>query len=470
MTAVARRARRPIRIRPVAVLLGAILIAAVTQVSAILVHPTRPPTAATNAASTGGELAADPADPGHVTGGVGVTGAQFDWLANGISVWTRKLSENSQDYISATNLGSLYLQRARLTANIDDYDRAARSIAQALVADPGYESGRTVELNVLFATHQFATALEHAQSLLADDSGNLQARATVADSQLELGRYAAAQDSYRLLTAIAKGPPIDARLAHLAFVTGDPAKALALAKAARDAAVIAADDPHSPDLAFYEYQLGEIARLTGDPTLAGSAYRAALIDRPEDLASLVGLARVEAHDGDAGAAIAQLRRAAAIAPQPDTLALLGDLLEESGDPRGATQEYATVRAIRTLSETASSVYDRQLLLFELDHGGATEPVLEGARIALAARGDVYGHDVVAWALYRLGRPGQAKAEMAAAMAQGTPDARLLYHAGAIDLASGDRSGGARLLRQAIALSSGLDPLQLAEATRLLSGA
>ena len=183
MTAVARRARRPIRIRPVAVLLGAILIAAVTQVSAILVHPTRPPTAATNAASTGGELAADPADPGHVAGGVGVTGAQFDWLANGISVWTRKLSENSQDYISATNLGSLYLQRARLTANIDDYDRAARSIAQALVADPGYESGRTVELNVLFATHQFATALEHAQSLLADDSGNLQARAIRGTSQ-----------------------------------------------------------------------------------------------------------------------------------------------------------------------------------------------------------------------------------------------------------------------------------------------
>src|SRR5436190_1036682 len=309
MTAVARRARRPIRIRPVAVLLTAILIAAATQVSAIFVHPTRPPTAATNAASTGGELAADPADPGH-------------------------------------------------------------------------ESGRTVELNVLFATHQFATALEHALSLLADDSGNLQARATVADSQLELGRYAAAQDSYRLLTAIAKGPPIDARLAHLAFVTGDPAKALALAKAARDAAVIAADDPHSPDLAFYEYQLGEIARLTGDLTLAGSTYRAALIDRPDDLGSLVGLARVEAHDGDAGAASAQLRRAAAIAPQPDTLALLGDLLEQSGDPRGATQEYATVRAIRTLSETASSVYDRQLLLFELDHDSATDAVLEGARLAL----------------------------------------------------------------------------------------
>ena len=173
MTAVARRARRPIRIRPVAVLLAATLIAAATQVSAIFVHPTQPPTAATNAASTGGELAADPADSGHVTSGVGVTGGQFDWLANGISVWTRKLSENSQDYISATNLGSLYLQRARLTANIDDYDRAARSIAQALVADPGYESGRTVELNVLFATHQARLAAALHQRTLHLLSGRL---------------------------------------------------------------------------------------------------------------------------------------------------------------------------------------------------------------------------------------------------------------------------------------------------------
>src|SRR5204862_7489899 len=133
-----------------------------------------------------------------------------------------------------------------------------------------------------FAPHRLATALEHALSLLADDSGNLQARATVADSQLELGQYAAVQDSYRLLTATAKGPPIDARLVHLAVVTGDPAKALALAKAARDAAVIAADDPHSPDLAYYEYQLGEIARLPGVPTLAGAAHRPALLDPPHN--------------------------------------------------------------------------------------------------------------------------------------------------------------------------------------------
>jgi tetratricopeptide (TPR) repeat protein len=272
------------------------------------------------------------------------------------------------------------------------------------------------------------------------------------------------------LTTAAKGAAIDARLAHLAFVTGDPAKALALARSSRDAAVVAADDPHSPDLAFYEYQLGEIARLTGDPLLAGSAYRSALIDRPDDLGSLVGLARVEAHDDEVLAAIAGLRRAAAIAPQPDTLALLGDLLAESGGSKGASQQYAAVRAIRSLSELAGSVYDRQLLLFELDHGGASEQILDRARQALGTRGDVYGHDVVAWAQYRLGRAGEAKVEMAVAMAQHTPDARLLYHAGAIELATGDTKGATGLLRQALSLSSGLDPLQLAEAQHLLAAA
>jgi hypothetical protein len=49
------------------------------------------------------------------------------------------------------------------------------------------------------------------------------------------------------------------------------------------------------------------------------------------------------------------------------------------------------------------------------------------------------------------------------------EARILFHAGAIAIARGDRSGGDALLRQALGLGAALDPADRAEARRLLGG-
>jgi tetratricopeptide (TPR) repeat protein len=308
--------------------------------------------------------------------------------------------------------------------------------------------------------------------LYAENPAQVGALATIGDAQLELGRYTEAAATYGRLAALAPGPAVDARLARLAFVTGDPARAIQLARQALDGAIagaVADGDVAPADLVFYHYQLAELARLTGDAALARSEYRAGLELRPDDLGSTVGLARIEAYEGDVASAIGLLRHAASIAPQPETLALLGDLSAQRGDAAEADRQYATVRAIRRLSELAGSVYDRQLIMFELDHGGASSELLDHARAALVARPDASGHDVVGWALYRLGSFDAADVEIAAALRTGIRDPRLLAHAGAIALARGDAAAGRELLRQALALGPGLDPLQAAEVRRLLGG-
>ena len=111
--------------------------------------------------------------------------------------------------------------------------------------------------------------------------------------------------------------------------------------------------------------------------------------------------------------------------------MLGDLLTAAGDPAGATKAYETVRFIEQLGDIQASTYDRQLLRFELDHGGATAAVLERARASVAERPDWTGHDTVAWSLYRLGRFEEAAAEITAARSLGADDARLRFHEGAI---------------------------------------
>ncbi len=252
------------------------------------------------------------------------------------------------------------------------------------------------------------------------------------------------------------------RAARLRSVTGDPAGALKSATRARTAAI--ADD--AEDVGFYDYAIGEYARLAGDATAARTAYRAALDQRSTDLAALVGLAKIDAFAGDSTSAIAGLLRATAIAPQPEALALLGDLQQSVGDA-AATKTFETVRFIEQLGDIQSTTFDRQLLRFELDHGGASDALLARAQSSLAARPDWTGHDTVAWALYRLGRFDDAAAEIAAARALGADDARLRFHDGAIAVARGDRSGGTTLLRSALDLGPAIDPIERAEATTLL---
>ena len=69
-------------------------------------------------------------------------------------------------------------------------------------------------------------------------------------------------------------------------------------------------------------------------------------------------------------------------------------------------------------------------LFLLDHGTAKDraDVLERARRELRDRKDVYGHDLMAWALYRNGRIQEAREQMKLALSQKTQDVTLSEHA------------------------------------------
>jgi hypothetical protein len=74
---------------------------------------------------------------------------------------------------------------------------------------------------------------------------------------------------------------------------------------------------------------------------------------------------------------------------------------------------------------------------------------------------------VAWALYRLGRTAEAAAEISAAGGTRSADARIVFHAGAIALASGEMAVGRTALGRVLKLGAALDPIERAEAQALL---
>jgi len=404
--------------------------------------------------------ASPPASPAPIDGG-GVTVRSIKLIDGNIAAWTKNLTSNPSDFLAATNLATLYQGRGRLTYDLTDYERALAAARTAMAIEPTHAPARALEAAVLFSLHDFSGAFATADELIRDDPSQIGALATRFDAALELGRIADARVDLDRLQAVG-GPAVLIREARLLSVTGDARTALERARAAQAAAMTDEID----DLGFYAYAVGEYARLAGDALAARAAYADALAARDDDLGALIGLARIDAFDGRSDTAIEGLRRATAIVPQPEALALLGDLLTVAGDAR-ASEAYDTVRFIERLGDARAATFDRQLLRFELDHDGANEEVLTRARASLDVRPDWSGHDTVAWALYRLGRYEDAAASIAAARSLGADDARLRFHDGAIRLARGDAAEGVELLRAALDLGPAIDPIERATASRLL---
>jgi len=387
-------------------------------------------------------------------------------LDKAISVWTANLQRDAEDFVSAQNLALDYYTRGRLTGSIDDYSRAQAAVEQGLHAYPADTAGQTMRALLAYTLHDFQGALAEAQAIYDADHTLLQALATIGDSQLELGDYGSAAATFETLAKAQPGAAVTARLAHLAALQGRDAEAAALA--ARAGVEARAEGTDGTALAFYDYLRGFIAFQVGDLEAASAGYQAALVDWPGSYTALEGLAKVRAAQGRTAEAIALYRQAIAIVPQPQYLAALGDLYQLTGQTVLADQQYATVRAIAQLQATQPTVYDRQLVLFDANHGQDPAGALALAERELAVRKDVYGWDAAAWALLGAGRATEADAAMTHALGQSTHDALLSYHAGMIAHAVGDDVRARTQLEAALTLNPGFDPLQAARARQVLA--
>jgi tetratricopeptide (TPR) repeat protein len=388
-----------------------------------------------------------------------------------VDFWASRLEGEPADVVAAVKLAESEVAVARLTGDVTAYLRAGDAADAAIRSQPGYLPALGMRASVLVALHRFGEARDLAQRIVVQSPGDATALGVLGDSSLELGDLDGAARAYAELEAIAGGSAALVRAGRLAFVLGDTAAAVAHTRSSVDAAL---DEGLEGDtLAFYQVTLGETLLATGDAGGARDAYVAALESRPDLPAALVGLARLDAFDGDLDAAIAGLDGAIAAIPLPETLARRADLLALRGGPGDAEladADRATVEAVAGLAGDAASVYDRGLALYLSDRRLDPERAVRLAEAEAAVRRDVYGYDALAWALFNAGRPAEAAAPMASALAAGTRDARLWYHAGLIAAANGDAETARGLLRDALALGLALDQVARARAEAALEAA
>jgi tetratricopeptide (TPR) repeat protein len=447
---------RPSPLRATGILLAAVVIVVASNVTSLLLGA-KPATSDRSNSQGAGLIEA----AGGLDAGIG----SLTQIDNSIAAWTANLAANDKDFISATNLGLLYDARGRLTGDIGDYGRAKAALDKALAIVPTHLPARLLHARILQTTHDFAGALTESRAILADDPTQAGAVATMGDALLELGDVDAAAGAFSRLATEVPGPAVTARLSRLAFLRGDAAGAGTLAGTAFDEALAEGDT--GAQLGWYAYLAGTVALSAGDAAAALSWFDRAVSTWPGSYLALAGTARAEAALGRTDDAIASYGKAIAVAPQPDALSALGDLYALRGDTKLAEQQYATVEAIAQLATLNRQVYNRQLVLFSVNHDRNVTDALRLAQEELVVRKDVYGYDAEAWALLANGRASDADAAMQQALVLGTRDALLDYHAGMIALALGDTARARTSLTAALAIKGALDPLSAARAEAAL---
>jgi tetratricopeptide (TPR) repeat protein len=254
------------------------------------------------------------------------------------------------------------------------------------------------------------------------------------------------------------GMAANARAAYLNWLKGDTHSAKLFI---RDALMDRnADDPEAAAWTFVE--AGMIYWQQGDYDGADAIFSEALTWVPDYPAALVGRGRIAIAKGDAASAIADLAKAQRLHPLVETAWLLGDAYTLAGYDELARLAY---------NEAERQGRRGDKFTLALFFASKNQHVAEAVRLLdeeRQSRGGVYVDDAYAWALYRAGHVDEARHVSEQALRLGTRDARLLYHAGAIALAAGDRAHGRALVTQALALNPKFDFTGAMEARRLLA--
>jgi tetratricopeptide (TPR) repeat protein len=359
-------------------------------------------------------------------------------------------------------LGRAWVRKARESADPGFYLNADACAQIVLERSPDQKLALDLRGLVLLNGHKFDEARALAVQVTSRHPEDPMAWGTLSDAYLEMGRYDEATSAAQTMVDLKPNLPSYSRASHLQWLRGDVVSARETVRRALDSGRAGKSDPEPGAWVFV--QAASIFWHEGDFEGADAGFDKAL-DRIADYAPAnVGKGRVAMARGDHRRAAELFDRAWKVSPLVETAWLLGDAREAMGDARGATEAYALVE------REGHRTDPRTLSLFLSTKGRSAaeaEEALKLAREEYEVRKDLTSEDALAWAYYRTGRIAEAKASIVKARRLGTPDARLMFHEGAIRIAAGETKQGKKLIADALKRNPAFDATGVKEAKALL---
>jgi tetratricopeptide (TPR) repeat protein len=355
-------------------------------------------------------------------------------------------------------LGLGWVGKARASADPGFFLHADACASIALELQPESTTALGLRGMVYLNDHRFHEAADLAEKILAKDPENRNAWGILSDALLELGRLDGAEKAAQRMLDLRPDLASYARAAYLRWMRGDRAGA----KLFGDRAIRAGTESSDPEpLAWALVQTALVFWHEGDYAGANAGFDLALQRFDGYPPALVGKGRVAMAEGRYGDAVRYLKTALDKNPSVEIRWLLGDALLLRGDEKGAWEAWE-----RVVSE--GRIHDRRTLssFFARQNTNGAEAI-DLARRENGERPGTYSKDALAWALYRAGKLREARELSEQVISVGTPDARLLYHVGAIRIAAGDIESGKELVHRALRLNPAFDPVEAKEAKALV---
>ena len=187
----------------------------------------------------------------------------------------------------------------------------------------------------------------------------------------------------------------------------------------------------------------------GQLKLAAAEFEDAVARLPKYFLAVSGLAEARAAQGRFDEALKLYANTIGLCPDPIFYMAVGDIHTKLGHADQAKAAYAIAEKTILDSGATPAEYSRELSLFYSERGLQPKKAVELARTDLTFRHDIFGHDALAWALYRDGQFEAAAKASEQALRTGSRNAKLHYHAGMIQHRLGHTDAARKHLTHAV---------------------
>jgi tetratricopeptide (TPR) repeat protein len=215
-------------------------------------------------------------------------------IKNNAEVLIRKIKQTPSDIKSLLALTALYIQEARITANLNYYNEAAlKCLNTVLEKDPKNFEALTFKSTIFLSQHRFAEGLMVAAQAQQLYPYNAYVYGLLVDGYIESGKYKEAIAAADKMISIRPDNRSYSRIAYLREIHGDIPGAIEAMKMAVDAG--AAGDENTE---WCRVQLGKLFEKIGNINEAKMHYTIAVNNRQHYPYALVGLARIATEEKD----------------------------------------------------------------------------------------------------------------------------------------------------------------------------
>lgn len=286
--------------------------------------------------------------------------------------------------------------------------------------------------HVMHNLHRFAEAEALARQLVAQRESPYD-HGLLGDALMEQGQLDEAVEAYQRMADLKPGFHAYSRIAHVRWLRGD----LEGARQVMYVAVRAASPRDSESAAWAYSRLALYELQAGATDKALRATEAALAFQGNYAPALLAQGRILLAREQAPEAAEALSRAAALNPLPEYEWVLAEALHQAGRPGESERIEAQLKARGAVDDP------RTFALYLATRRDQPQTALRLAREELKQRADPLTLDALAWSLRAAGQPDEARAAMTQALAEGTADARLYFHAAVIAAEAGETEEAAR---------------------------